>query len=271
MIALAMNTLWFWFEEKSRRLFHGTPEDAMRKYRLLESTNCLSDGVEIYLQPLLLKKSKPFKPLFYRAYSKLSFKSIHIGDTDPNFLDTDEAYDGLIRLRDILQDCEADQIIIHAHHFETNRFNRRKIITSALDGIHILVENNGFDSPWGGSVAGMETIFLDCPEFNFCLDLAHIYDFPGFKLEHFARNSLFLSRLKEIHFSYTTSQFPYDPYEKKGFFGYGPFHALFSVLDITPSPQTLDFVKQFPVVIEGIVPTEDSNLDFLRNEMRLLQ
>jgi hypothetical protein len=266
-----MNTTWFWFEEQTRRHYHGTPADVMRKFDLLAAHRCLADGLEIYIDPTRLRESEPFDARFYRRFASLRFRSVHIGQSDADFLDHERCHEELLCLRDLMEKLEADRLIIHAHHFQRNRIQRKKLLQSALGSCSILIENNGFDSRWGGSIQGLETIFADCPEFRFCLDIAHVKDFPGSSLDDFLDHELLMNRLQEIHYSYSTILLPSDPYAAIGFSGYGPYHALFSVLGIPLSSRTLEFVHRYPIVLEGVAPTEDTTLEFLKREISLLR
>jgi hypothetical protein len=103
------------------------------------------------------------------------------------------------------------------------------------------------------------------------LDIAHVKDFPKLSLNDFISEPDLLSRLRQIHFSYSAVLCDTDPYADAGYPGYGPYHALFSVLRQAPSSQTKEFVMQYPVILEGIIPKEDKNFDFLKQEVNLLR
>ena len=271
MLAIpAINTLWFCFDKRTRRALHGTPQDVMRKFDALHSVGLCSEGLEIFLIPERLKHSPDFTPAFYKTFSGFSHRAVHIGETDVNFLDSKTAATDLANLSKVLQKLRARYVVIHAHHLRENRQARERLLRSALGGFRILVENNGFDYPWGGKVESVSEILSDCPEFGFCLDIAHVKDFMNSPLEAFISNELLMSRLAEVHYSYSTILVDGDPYEEKGFYGYGPYHAMFSVLGLGPSHRTREFISNYPVIIEGIVPAEDKNLDFLRKEIEIL-
>lgn len=173
-------------------------------------------------------------------------------------------------LRCELQRLNVHQIVVHANHFKNNRKQISELFKTALFDIDILVENNGFDDLWGYSQEGLTQIFKDCPEVKLCLDIAHVKDLTTLKLNELLKNEIFSTRIGQIHYSYATRQLGYDPYDVKGYPGYGPHHALLSLIDQTPSPETKDFVRKYPVVIEGLVPSEDSELEFLSKEIESL-
>jgi hypothetical protein len=268
----AMNTIWFWFRpEFERRLLHGTPEDVMRKYAVLNSENLCSDGLEVFLIPSKLISSRPFDYRFFREYSKLKYKTVHIGDSDPDFLDRESTAQELTQLAEILFRLEAETVIIHAHHLRKNRMTRRKTIASTLESFKVLIENNGFDNAWGCQVNSLVEILSDCPEFDLCFDIAHVKDFPSLSLRDFVSNEVITSRIREIHCSYSMIHLKGNPYKDRGFNGEKPYHGLFSMSGRPISHRTKSFIQQYPIVLEGIVPPSDTNLSYLKREFQLLK
>ena len=261
-----MNTLWFWFDKKTRRHLHGTPEDVVRKCEILNFASHGFDGIEIFIIPSKLKDSTSFNGSFFKKFSKLKYTSVHIGDTDADFLDSKSALDDLERLARLMDRLESTNIVLHAHHLQRNRLNRKQKLLSALGQYSIMIENNGFDNPWGGSLHGLKSILRDCPEFTFCIDIAHIKDFSATSVHNFITDPQIYPKIREIHYSYSTHKLLSDPYEAEGFKGYGPFHALFSVLNIKPSDRTKQLIETFPVVMEGILPLDSSHLRYLFEE-----
>jgi len=268
-ICIAMNTVWFWFDKQNRRLLHGTAQDVMRKFDLISSKYTTLSGLEIFLDPSTISFEKQFSNSFYKKYSKLNYKSVHIGNSNEHFLDDSDIETKLVILSNIMDELQSDILILHAHHLRNNRKNRKDKLLSAFQNKKICIENNGFDNLWGGSINGLLEIFADCPEFMFCLDIAHVKDF-NYNLDDFINESLLASKLIEVHYSYSTFYCKKDPYIERGFEGYNPYHALFSVLGLSPSKRTRKFISDYPVIIEGIVPKEDINLDFLKAEEKLL-
>jgi hypothetical protein len=264
----AMNTIWFWFRpEADRRRFHGTPEDVMRKFQAFHACGHLEQGLEIFIIPSRLKASTGFCSWFYKGFSQLPYRTVHIAEGEEDFLvESETAFDDLQRLARELKRLEVDTIILHAHHLRKERHKSGKLLQEVLSGITICVENNGFDNPWGACPESLLEIFHDLPEFKLCLDICHVKDYPERSLSDFTDNEELASRLTEIHFSYSTRQIGYDPYVPRGYSGYGPYHALFSVLGKCPSKKTKEFISNYPVVLEGIVPREDKEMEFLRLE-----
>jgi len=261
----AMNTVWFWFDKKNRRKLHGKPQDVMRKYDLLISLQPDMSGLEIFIDPERLVHENEFTNSFYKKYSELRHKSVHIGNSNENFLDDFSIEKKLSILSKIMDSLQSDVIILHAHHLKKNRKKRKEKLLSVLPNKQICIENNGFDNLWGGSINGLVEIFTDCPEFMFCLDIAHVKDF-NYQLKDFYSNSLLSEKIKEIHYSYSTYYCEKDPYEDQGYKNYNPFHALFSVLGLSPSKKTKEFILKYPIIIEGIIPKEDIDLEYLKKE-----
>ena len=268
----AMNTTWFWFDQKDRRKLHGTPLDVMRKFELISSSDNTLQGLEIFLIPKMIENVDQFPTSFYQKFSKLNYKSVHIGDTDQDFLCKTESIAEQLELLAIMLDrFETDILVLHAHHFKEQRKKIRSFLLSIFPKVKICVENNGFDNQWGASIDSLTQIFSDCPEFKFCLDIAHVKDFSHqYQLKDFISHDLLRTRIHEIHYSFSTFHCESDPYEGRGYPGYGPYHALFSVLGKTPSSHTKEFVMKYPVIIEGIIPREDKYLNFLKQEANFL-
>jgi len=268
----AMNTLWFYFtDEKHRRLMHGTPADCMRKFKVLEEMRVLSQGLEIFLSPSKLKDVNEFETWFFTKFSKLKYRTVHIGEAEKDFLLNSEAmYDKMKILFEILNHLEVEVIILHAHHLFNERHKIKEFLDFVLPNTRICVENNGFDNEWGHSIEGLKEIFDDCPEYDLCLDIAHIKDVKKFALEKIVSVECLRSRIRQIHFSYSTRFASENLYAKQGYHGYEPLHGLWSVIGISPSKRTKEFIRKFPVILEGIVPREDVYLDFLKQEIELL-
>lgn len=269
----AMNTTWFWFDKKNRRKLHGTAEDVMRKFDLISSRCERLEGLEIFLFPKKVTRVDQFTPSFYKRFATLQYKSIHIGDTHQDFLyNSDSITDHLEILAAMLERLETDILVLHAHHLRQQRQKIRNLLLAIFPETHIYIENNGFDNRWGASIEGLTDIFKDCPEFEFCLDIAHVMDFSHqFQLTDFTSHAVLKPKLREIHLSYSTFHCTGDPYDDRGYPGYGPFHALFSVLGICPSLRTIEFVTKYPVILEGILPKEDRFFKFLKQEVTLLK
>ncbi len=272
LVLPAMNTLWFWFDKKTRRALHGTPRDVMRKFEVFKAKKIPLRGFEMFLMPSRLRSVDEFSPAFYDSFSSLEHGAVHVGETEADFLIANPAApEQLSLLFEIMTRLGSQTLIIHAHHLRQQRPYIARLLAETLPGIEICVENNGFDDQWGGSLAGLRDIFADCPEFKFCLDIAHVKDFANnCSLGDVLAEEILLSRLREVHFSYSTILLKSDPYVPRGYLGYGPYHALFSVLGFQPSARTKEAVRSFPVVLEGIVPKEDAQLNYIVQEMALL-
>jgi len=261
----------FWFPLKDWPKLNGTLRGVMDKFDILYRAGFLKDGVEIFLNPGKLSQGSQFTPEFICQFRSLPYRSVHIDHADSNFLDDASSPKAFKNLSDTLRAINPQIIIIHASHLKHNRGYRRQLLLDTLGEWQVLVENNGFDNPWGGSTEGLHEVLNDFPEFNFCLDIAHVKDFRDRTLENFISSPALLSRLRQIHYSYSTIQLDHDPYEKKGYPGYGPYHAMFSVMGMTPSDRTLKFISQYPIVLEGVLPAEDKNFELMKKEMQVFQ
>lgn len=269
MIYPAMNTLWFWFDKATRRALHGTPADCERKFEILVAKGGWQ-GLEIFLTPARLHPHQGFSRNFVRAFRELDYRSVHIGDADPDFLDGRQAARDLQRLHAVLQELETPRIILHAHHLEKNRAQRVAILRDCLPGTTILIENNGFDAGWGYRPEDLLELFRSCPEFGLCLDITHVADFQELCLATFLAHPSLAGRIQELHVSYSTHLLEQDPYAARGYMGYSPFHALFSVIDEEPPREAVELAQRVPVILEGIVPKEDTDCIFLTREKALL-
>ncbi len=267
----AQNTLWFWYEQATRRALHGTTADAARKLDAFVRRDFPLEGFEIFIMPERLPADPTAEadPEFVRRFRNLPLRSVHIGDSRAEFLATPEAGQQVQRLRQLLEHLHGDTIIVHAHHFREFREQSAETLLRGLPGVRVLVENNGFDAPWGAQPENLCALLTAYPELGLCLDIAHVKDFPAPSLAAFANEPLLMARLAEVHFSYSTLQLGHDPYEALGYHGYGPFHAMFSVLGLAPSRSTVELIGRVPVVVEGIVPREDPELACVHREIAL--
>lgn len=266
----AQNTLWFWYRgEAERRRLHGAPADAMRKAAELEARGLAGGGVEIFLMPSRLEQGPGLDRGFCRRFRAAPLRSVHIAETEADFLHAPGAEEGLRRLAGVLRRLDARQVILHAHHLQHRRRRAAGLLARALPGVRVLVENNGFDQDWGSRPESLAAIFADCPEMGLCLDICHVADIPGLELEHFMALPEVGGRLAELHFSLSTRLLPADPYHERGYPGYGPFHALFAAAGREPGPEVRRLLGRCPVVAEGIQPREDQKMRLLRRELEL--
>ena len=105
----------------------------------------------------------------------------------------------------------------------------------------------------------------------FCFPMDSRRALHGTSADVMRKYEVLLSRLVEVHFSPSTMLLGRDPYEDFGFRGYRPFHALFSVIREKASSRTKRFMSGYPVVVEGVVPPEDTELAYLKQEMDMLR
>ena len=273
IICPSQNTIWFWFDKTSRRKFHGTLDDAARKMDAFHVREYPLEGFEIFIMPSRLPAApgQQIAPDFASRFRSLKYRCVHIGETEHDFLIGPETPVHLTALRRLLDFLEAQRIVVHAHHLAEEPEKAVTALVKNLPGTDILVENNGFDNAWGSEPTNVRNLFATFTELLFCLDTTHVDDFEHLRMEQFTRDDLLRSKLREIHTSYSTRLLGYDPYESRGYHGYNPYHALFSVLDEQPDDEAREVMAEVPVVMEGIVPPEDENLEFLVRERDLLE
>lgn len=265
------NVLWCFFQGIEQRKIFGTPLDCMEKFRILENANILSHGLEIFLIPDKLKNFDEFEPWFYSKYSKLKYKTVHIGDRNERFLiDSDTIYNKLEILSKILERLEVNTIILHANHLLHEQKTTKELLNSVLPRTTICVENTGFESELGSGIEDLVQIFKEYPEYKLCLDVCHINDYVNYSLEEFVSVEMLRSRIVQIHFSYSSRLDKENLYAKMGFKGHEPYHALWSVIGKFPSRKSMDFFRKYPIVIEGVVPMQDKSLRYLRREVELI-
>lgn len=260
--------LWFFFNKGKDIANIGTPFDLMRKFQLLEEKKVLNNGFEMFLIPSKLKGVDDFNSSFYSKISRLKYKTVHIADSDKEFLLDPINFEKKISiLLAMLENFETNTIVLHAHHLLNNRLKKRDLIKSLMPRTAICVENNGADSIEGSSPEALVQIFKDYPEFKFCLDLCHIKDL-NYSLKDFIENDALNERIQQIHFSYSVKLCDKNIYAEKGY-DCNPHHALWSVAEKLPASDTINFSKKYPVIIEGVVPYEDSNMGLLKKEFEL--
>ena len=260
--------LWFFFNKGKDLENIGTPFDIKRKFQLLEEKKALNNGFEMFLIPSKLKSVDDFDSLFYSKISKLKYKTVHIADSDKEFLlDPNNFEKKLPILTAILENFETNTIVLHAHHLLNERIKKRDLIKSLMPKAIICVENNGADCIEAGSPEALVQIFKDYPAFKLCLDLCHVTDL-NYSLTDFIESDALKERVQQIHFSYSVKSHDKNLYAEKGY-DCNPHHALWSVVEKFPSSDTMNFSIKYPVIIEGVVPYEDSNLDLLKKEFEV--
>ena len=264
------NVLSFW-SRKDGEFNMGSPIDVARNILVLEERNALSNGVEINLILSKLESAEQFPAWLYKKVSRLSYKSVHFGEYQQDFLvNTNNIEEKFGVLFQILENLEINVLIIHAQHFKKDRPSIRKLFSECLPNTTILVENDGLGEDWASSKEGLAEIFADCPEFGCCLDICHLKDVDKCSLEDFVAFGEIRNRVQQIHYSYSSNHLAYDPYSKCGYPGYNPNHSLFSIVNRAVSQKTRNFILQYPTILEGVVPIEDSDLNFLREEISFL-
>ena len=265
----ATSVLWFFNPHSD----YGTASDAMEKYRTLEENSALNGGLEILLLPRKLRSIDDFDPWFNTAFSRLRHRSVHIGDADEHFLAGADGMTGKLELlAEIMERMGADRIVVHASHLLRDRMRKREILQKIFPRTTVLVENNGWDSAEGSSPEVLSDIFRDCPKFQLCLDVCHTMDcFGDYLPKTFTSMPELMERIGQIHFSCSMAKYPEDSYAVKGFTGYIPGHALWSVIGESPHPDLMMFVERYPVVLEGVQPPEDHSLNYLKNELMLFE
>lgn len=267
------NVLWFWYEDQTRRAMHGTVADAARKLFCFQENNFALDGLEIFLTPACLEAPSCWDKNFSRAFSALQYRTVHIGDTDENFLLGPSAAQDLFRLRHFLEKHAVERIILHANHLLKEQDTVSRLLNDTLPETEICVENTGFSQDHAASAQCMENILQSMPRCTMCLDIAHVQDFSHLALTDFIDNPVLRPRIAEVHFSLSTQQFRQagrNLYAERGYPGEAPFHALYTIAQQIPDEETRSFIRNIPVVVEGIVPPEDSHLQFLRAELELI-
>jgi len=265
------NVLSYFFRGVEQRKIFGTPLDCMEKFRILEKTNLLSQGLEIFLIPNKLRSFDEFEPWFCSKYSRLKYKTVHIGDQNEGFLiDSDKISNKLEILSKMLERLEVDTIILHANHLLHEQKTTKGLLDSVLPRTSICVENTGFESERGSGIEDLIQIFKKYPEYKLCLDVCHINDYVNYSLEEFISVEMLRSRIVQIHFSYSTRLDKENLYAKMGFGGHEPYHALWSVIGKFPSRKSMEFFRKYPIVIEGVVPMQDKSLQYLRREVELI-
>lgn len=271
IVTAGMNDTWFWFEATTRGSMLGTAEDCMRKVELFADKGQIGDGIEIYLCPSKIRDSEEFSDDFIAAFRAMERRVVHIGDPDPDFLLRDGATELMARFRTILDELQAEAIVLHAHHFKHDLATATTVLRETMGPVDVLVENNGADDAWAYSVEGLKAIFRVGQEFGLCLDICHIKDLPDHRLRDYLEEPELESRIAQIHYSFSPARAEADPYETAGYHDYGALHELWALTGLRPSQDTLDFVRQYPVVMEGVIPTEDPEMAGLAREREILK
>lgn len=266
-VGVSTNAIFFWRNNEDKWGMNGTPEDAVRKLDLLGEYGVAEHGVELILFPSRLLRSQGLPASFVREFASLPLRSVHLAEKDPQFLlRSNDIVDELRNLGRVLEALEAEHVILHADCLRYERGRIRDLLANHLPHIKVLVENTDPASRWGFRPQDLLEVYADLPEMGMCLDICHIKDTGGVKLNDFLSKPELVSRIGEIHFSYSGNGFHGDLYEARGYPGYGPFHLLWSVVDERPSAATQKILEQHPIIIEGVLPQEDATMALLHKE-----
>ena len=263
----ALGCLYFWTNpEGSGRL-----SDQETKFRLLRDRGFTANGYELFLLPRFLDGNARPSPDFVEETQRTDLVTAHIGDFEPQFLLNEEMNKKMGLLGSMLWTLKIRHVVIHAHHFEVNRQKAIDSIKRNLPFAEIWIENNGRDSNWGYLPSGLLELFKDFRDAKFVFDIAHVDEQPGRQTvaDYLEKEELF-ERLAEIHCSFSTIPGNLsDVYREKGFKGYNAFHALYSLMDKTPSSDLLAKMRHCRKVVEGVVPREDVQMTSLSRELEI--
>jgi hypothetical protein len=262
--------LHFWNNTDPKEM--GGVNELIRRFDTYAEQGVMNDGVEVYLMPFAIKSGDTLPPLFVNEFKKLKYKSVHFGGPTQNFLNEEkEIEDQLYNFARLVDQLEPDNLILHAQHLKENREHIRGLTSKYLKDHQILVENESWYDEWACLPDSLVSILDDFPSFGVCLDVCHIADCNHLSLKDFTDRPEILSKIKQIHFSLSTREIKYDPYISKGFNNYSPNHALYAISDEKIDPAIKEFIHNYPIVTEGVIPTEDKELKFLKKEFQLIK
>jgi len=275
LVVPSENQLHFWALDRNGRASLGTPADIERHLTILENTSASKMGLQLYLVIAKLECDNPFPSWVYSTVSSKAYKSMHLGGSGQDYLlSTTNIEEKLIYLGKILERLEIRNLIIHAQHFQYKKKYLAQMFSDCLPNAKILIENEGLGNNWGSRIDELLTIFQECPDFGLCLDICHVAETGIHGLNEFFEEKELCSRIEEVSASYCprpAGSELIDPYEHAGFFGYRPNHALFTLSNKTLSEQEFNFIDQLPIVLEGVVPKEDTAHELLITELKYFQ
>lgn len=270
----SLSCLYYWHRDaEDLRRLQATPAGCMERLALYDDRGLAEEGAELVLAPRKLDSVPGFDPAFYDLVRDRPYVTIHLDDRDFDFLSAPDARDAMRALGREAGRVNAAGIVIHASHLRHDLPARRQLLAETLPSeTVVMVENNGMDSAWGYDLRNLRWILEQCPEFRVVLDIAHLDEVAdGLTLDDVRAEPLIVSRIAQIHYSRSTALAADCPYADRGLREYRPMHSLFSVLGMEPDADTLDFVRRFNVVAEGLQPLEDQAMEHMRQEMDLVR
>lgn len=268
----SLNILWFWFANCDDPAIIGSVEDIERKWLLFRELGGIDDGAELYCFPSALPPAEYISEKLCADLNARAYVTLHIGERDQDFLfNIKDIRQQLHNVRAFMRRLGTQRLILHATHFQRDIEAAGRLLAEACPDCEILVENTGHNNEWGHEISHLSEIFSAFPEFRWCLDICHVEDFPDMRLEQFLDKPVLAKRLAQIHYSCSTKRLGYNPYERQGIVKHSTYHALFSIAKQEPRPLVHSLVQEVPTVIEGILPAEDRELRWIKEERRLLE
>jgi hypothetical protein len=248
----------------------GSIRDQEEKFKSLNEKGLIKNGFELFINLSNLEEQINFSDATLCELKKIPEISIHINDINPSVFLNSNIDRKLEIVSQLINAMDAKGLVIHASQFRKKRLKIKEIFNNFFIGIDIWIENDDYHSDWGFLPEHLEEIFLDFRNAKFVLDIAHIESQPPEgNIEGFLNSQELLNRLVEIHCSFGNHKKSKDTIECVGYPGIWPNHALYSALGLKPSENLIETLGPFRKVIEGCVPIEDNNFEYLKQEITM--
>lgn len=264
----SVSCLFFWTDVT----YAGSLGDLEQKFRFMFNAGLTKNGFECYLDPLMLGNDDIPSELLVREFLATPAKTLHIGNPDHDFLVRAGVGEKLRNLKRIMDILDLDTIVVHVSSFRLERGRIRALLNETMPDVKLWLENDGFQDAWGYWPENCEAVLRDIPEARFVFDFAHVFEVePRCAVDDFLKRDIFMERMEEVHCSWSNVTSPVDRYEAAGYPGYKPYHALFSIVGLTPGDAMMETLRPCRKVVEGVVPREDAMMDCLRRELEMLK
>jgi len=265
-LMLSTSSFWFW-----RQAY-----DPIENLRIIQDLDLNMDGVDIWLFP----DQEPFrvgKPL--RSYiCSFNWASLHTDfytfdwEEEMRRKDVEEFDKQLRMIADVAAELGIGDVVIHSDFLVANRQKSVALIHRELAGLRVSVEGMDKNKTYGTHPEHFRDIFSVAHDFGFVPDIAHLLDFS----DEYGWEELLLApdlrdRCRFVHVSLHDAALSGNFYARQGFNDINAIHA-FCIAEEDLLPDGLIAAcKEFPMIIEGIVPPGRRGVELLEMEMEFLR
>jgi hypothetical protein len=264
-LVISSSTFWFWEQ----------PYDAQKTINFIREMNLPFNGIDIWIFATKGAKMPVFDKLTIDYLQNLEIISAHTDFYDIDWQKNIDLKDFSQRLNNIFHFCKEvgiKDLIIHADFLVNHPRRILALLIEKLPNIRISFEFMDKNKLFGNHPDHFRRIFQLDDRFGLVVDLAHLQDFQNeFDWKSFFSDQFLRKHISFIHVSSHSSILKTNFYENYGFPNINAVHSL-SHFDKSLFPSELmRNCRDFPMVIEGIVPPGEIGKELLVKEINWIR